>query len=79
MKILTTEEIEQLITVIEMGGITPIQKIVDALTEGLKGDVLRYDLESGDDRRLLALKYRAEGAEKISREFQNFITKIKKS
>ena len=75
---LTLEEKEDLLDFIEHDGVKLILKIVEGECESIRAEVLKFDLGPGDERALVRLKCRAEGADKLLRNVRTALERIKR-
>lgn len=77
MNKLTDEELVQFIDLCQEAGIDVLLSMVDFEAKTYETRMLSYNLEAGNDKTFLAMKYRSEGARQLAQSLLAVIQKGK--
>lgn len=74
---LPAEDAAALLDLSQHPGVRPLLIVAGALARDLEEAVIRYDLSSGDEKKLVVLKSQAEGARKLLHAITSHLERIR--
>lgn len=74
---LTSDQRDDLRAIVEADGYKALILVLDALCQEYASNIVRMDLSNTSDRDLVISKARAEGANKLCKDLEHYITKLR--